>query len=338
MLQKRGFDTKRYLRFEKKELLNRAKRFDRLYLEFGGHLCYDGHASRVLLGYDPLAKLGLLKTLGDVEVIYCVNAKDINGKKRLGDFKLSYEEQTLKDINELKDTGIKVNSVVITRFSGEKCALSFKIQLENLRHRVYLSPEVTDYLKVATKAVEGYDKYPYIETNAKIVVITGAAGGSGKMSVAMSQIYKELKRGINAGYAKLETFPIWNLSINHPVNVAYEAATADLGDKLMIDPYYLKHNNKKAVNYNRDIENFAILTKIARIVTGQKVPFGYNSPTDMGVNMAKKGIVNDKVCRQAAIDEIKRRWGVYNKEFEAGRESERTIKRMREVMKKVIHL
>ena len=333
MAIKKGFDTDKYIGLQKKEVLRRAARFDRLYLEFGGHLCYDGHASRVLPGYRPQVKIELLKRIKDLEIIYCVSARDLNTKKRLGDFKLDYKKQTLHDLSELRKEGLRVLAICITRYSGEKHAKEFGKVLAG-KYSVYFSPETKDYLKGASYAYKGYSKYPFIPVKSKIVVVTGAAGGSGKMACAMSQIYHEIKAGKNAGYAKFETFPIWNLPLDHPINIAYEAATADLGDFLRYDPYHLRAYGIRAVNYNRDIQNFAILIKIARLVTKQKDAFGYKSPTDMGINMEKKAIINDTVCRQAALEEIKRRWKLYNSEYEAGRESPKTIVRMKEIMKK----
>lgn len=333
MVVKKGFDTDKYLILQKKEILKRAAKFNRLYLEFGGHLCYDGHASRVLPGYRPKLKIELLKNIKDLEIIYCVSAKDLNTKKRLGDFKLDYKKQTLQDLISLRKSGLKVSAVTITRYSGEKHARDFGKLLAK-KYNIYFSPEMKNYLKGARYAYKGYKNYPYIPVKSKIVVVTGAAGGSGKMATAMSQMYHEGKIGKDVGYAKFETFPIWNLPINHPINIAYEAATADLGDFLEYDPYHFKAYGIKAVNYNRDIQNFAILMKIAKLITKKKDALGYKSPTDMGISQSKKAIINDKICRKAALNEIKRRWKRYNSEYKAGREFKKTILRMRDIMKK----
>lgn len=335
MGSERGFDTKRYISRQKAEVLRRMRRFDRLYLEFGGHLCYDGHASRVLPGYKPTAKIDLLKSLGNPAIIYCVNAEDLDSKKRLGDFKLDYWNQTLKDIGEMRKSGLNVAAVIITKYSGQSKAARFSETLRRKSLNVYTSPKIRNYLKGPGYAVKGYDSYPYVAVNSKLAVITGAAGGSGKMSVAMSQVYKEIQNGMNSGYAKFETFPVWNLPLKHPVNLAYEAATADLQDKNKIDPYHLKFYGKKAVNYNRDIENFAILRRIASRISHSTAPFGYHSPTDMGISMTKAGIISDKVCREAAIVEIRRRFEVYSREYAQGRESKKTLQRMRQIIRKI---
>ncbi len=331
---KRGFDTEKYIRAQKKEILKRIKKFDRLYLEVGGHLAYDGHASRVLPGYNPKTKLELLKTLGKLEIIYCVNAKDLSSKKRLGDFNLSYKKQTLKDLKFFKKAGLKVDYVVITRFSDEKQAKKLKKILDKKVRKVYFHNEIKGYSNVKN-AIKGYEKNSSIPITSKLVIVTGAASGSGKMAVTMSQIYSDRKRKIKSGFAKLETFPVYDLPLKHPINIAYEAATADLQDKNKIDPYHLKHHKKKAVNYNRDIDNFEILMKISKSITKKKSAFGYYSPTDMGVSNTKAGIIDEEICKQAAIKEIKRREKVYEREFKKGRESKATLNRMKEILRKL---
>jgi len=331
---KRGFDTEKYIRAQKKEILKRIKKFDRLYLEVGGHLAYDGHASRVLPGYNPKTKLELLKTLGKLEIIYCVNAKDLSSKKRLGDFNLSYKKQTLKDLRFFKRAGLKVDYVVITRFSDEKQAKKLKKILDKKVRKVYFHNEIKGYSNVKN-AIKGYEKNSSIPITSKLVIVTGAASGSGKMAVTMSQIYSDRKRKIKSGFAKFETFPIYNLPLEHPINIAYEAATADLQDKNKIDPYHLKHHKKKVVNYNRDIDNFSILMKISKLITKKKTAFGYYSPTEMGVSNTKAGIIDEEICKQAAINEIKKREKVYLKEFKRGRESKATLNRMKEILRKL---
>lgn len=331
---KKGFDTEKYIQIQKKEILKRMKKFDRLYLEVGGHLAYDGHASRILPGYAPKTKLKLLKTLGKLEIIYCVNARDLNTKKRLGDFNLNYKKQTLKDLRLFKRAGLKVDYVVITRFDNQAKALKLKKILDKKVKKVYLHKEIKDYSNPA-KALKGYEKNPALPIVFDLVIITGAASGSGKMAVAMSQIYSNVKRKINTGYAKLETFPIYDLGLDNPINLAYEAATADLQDKNKIDPYYFKKYHKKVVNYNRDIKNFAILLKISKLITKKKTAFGYNSPTEMGINNTKKGIINEKICEQAAIKEIRKRQKFYLREFRKGRENKQTLERMKEILKKI---
>ncbi len=340
---KRGFNTSKYIEIQKKEILKRMNKFNRLYLEVGGHLCYDGHASRVLPGYDPKTKLKLLKNLKksgiDIEIIYCVNAKDIESKKVLGDFDLNYKKQTIRDIGTFAKNNLKVNHLVITRYErkNSKTISQFKEIIGNKVKNIYLHNEIPNYSKSPNYAVKGYKKDSpiKIKANSRLIIITGAAGGSGKMGTAMSQIYYDIRNKINSGYAKLETFPVWNLPLNHPINLAYEAATADLQDKNEIDPYHLKYHHKKAVNYNRDIKNFGILMDIAKIITKKKFPFGYKSPTDMGIGNTKAGIINDNICRKAAIKEINRRMKFYTKEYKSGRESKATIERMEEIMNKI---
>lgn len=329
-----GFSSQKYIKAQKKEVLVRLKRFDRLYLEVGGKVCYDGHASRVLPGYKPETKINFLKSLKDLSLIYCVNAEDLQSNRILGDKRLNYEQQTISDLNSLDKA--KIHSiVVITKYSKEPKANELKKKLEKLGRKVYFHKRIEGYYYDLDKILEGYSEQPYIDVKTKLVVVSGPAGNSGKMATALTQIYHELKMGKKSGFAKYETFPIWNLPINHPINIAYEAATADILDKLMIDPYHLKAYSVKAVNYNRDIKNFAILIKLIQKITKQKNPFGYKSPTDMGINMLKQGITNDKVCREAAIKEIHRRYNFYKQEYTKGRESKKTIQRMEEILRKV---
>lgn len=343
---KKGFDTSKYIQIQISEILNRLNKYDKLYLEVGGHLIYDGHASRVLPGYNPKTKLLLLRKLSktdDIEIIYCVNTKDLGSKTLLGDFNLDYKKQTIKDIKSFKKSGLKKIHLVITRYeiqdkeiiSNFKKALSKHIPPKN----IYTHSEIPNYTKSPRYALSGYKKETRIKSKSRLVIVTGAAGGSGKMATAMSQVYHDLNKKnfkkINSGYTKIETFPVWNLPLNHPINLAYEAATADLQDKNMIDPYHLKYYKTKAVNYNRDIENFSILVDIAKLITKQRFPFGYKSPTDMGIGNTKFAIINENVCKAAAIKEIHRRMKYYVKEFKSGRTSIKTIERMKEIMKKI---
>jgi uncharacterized protein (UPF0371 family) len=308
--------------------LKRVKKFKRLYLEFGGKLIYDNHASRVLPGYKKTTKIELLKKLGNTEVVYCISAKDLQSKKLLVMGKRTYREQALKDLRDIKKFGIKNDVVVITKFGGEKKAKNFSKKLEKMGKSVYFHKEIKGYNKSVNKAIKGYKTQPYIPIKKNLIIISGPAGGSGKMAVALSQIYHEKNRKIESGFAKFETFPFWNLPLDHPINLAYEAATADLQDKIMVDLHHKKAYGKEAVNYNRDIENFLILKAINK-------KFSYKSPTDMGVNMAKKGVIDDKICRDASIKEIKRRYAFYKKEFKKGRASKLTIKRMEQIMEKL---
>ena len=261
----KGFDTEKYLEVQSSEILKRVNDFDKLYLEFGGKICDDLHAARVLPGYDSNAKIKMLEMIkDDSEIVFCISAKDIENGKMRADFGLNYEAVTLKSINDLRNFGLDVSAVVINRFSGEKKALKFKKYLENIGIRAYLQNEIEGYPADVDKIVsdEGYGKNPYIETKKQIVVVTGAGPGSGKMSCCLSQLYHDNLRGVKSGLSKFETFPIWDLEIDHPVNLAYEAATADIGDVNMIDPFHLQAKGVAAVNYNRDVENFPILKNI----------------------------------------------------------------------------
>ncbi|MCP3684901.1 MAG: DUF1846 family protein [bacterium] len=330
-----GFDTEKYLKEQKTKILERVSRFEKLYLEFGGKLCYDLHAARVLPGYDSTTKVELLKKLGDIEIIYCVSAKDVARGRVRRDFGLTYDNQTIKDIKDIQDFGLKVNSVVITRFSNEVPAKILKKKLENFGMKVYIHNEIEGYPHDINKVVEGYEKQPYIKTKEKLVIVTGVGGNSGKMASCLSQIFHERKKGQKTGFAKFETFPIWNLDISHPINVAYEAATADLKDINMVDMFHEEAYGVTAINYNRDIENFNILKNLMKAITTEDCAFGYKSPTDMGVNMAAVGITDDKVCREAAKQEIIRRYFRYLREKVEGIETQETIDKMEEIMKKV---
>ncbi len=337
-LKRIGFDTDKYLKVQSSEILNRVKKFDkRLYLEFGGKLCYDYHAARVLPGYGPDTKIKLFKKMSkDIQIIYCVSAKDIQRGKMRGDFGLPYDQQTLKDIGDLRDRGMEVSCVAITIYNGESLADRFKRYLKNLGIKVYVFTEIRGYPNDLDLVVsdKGYGNQPYIKIEKPLIVVTGAGGGSGKMFLCLSQMYHDHKKGIKSGFAKFETFPIWNLPINHPVNIAYEAATADLGDYVMVDPFHKKKYGITAINYNRDIENFELMKNILDRILGKESDISYNSPTDMGVNKAKVGIIDDKVCSEAAKQEIIRRYFRYKEEMMLGIESKETVKRVEKIMKK----
>ncbi|MGK0208929.1 MAG: hypothetical protein ACI83O_000189 [Patescibacteria group bacterium] len=332
---KKGFDAGKYIDAQVNAINERNQKFDRLYLEVGGHLISDGHASRVLLGYDAGSKIKILKKMPDLEMIYCINAKDLESSRRLTVFSRTYQQQALKNITDLTKRGLKVSSIVITRYSGEMKALSFIRLLERKGYVVYIHREIPGYSISLDMTLAGLKRQPYVHTTSDLVVITGPAGNSGKMAVGMSQVYHEVRMKKKTGYAKYETFPIWNLPLSHPINIAYEAATADLLDVNMFDPYHLKAYGNKAVNYNRDIDNFEILQSIVKAITKKRYPFGYRSPTDMGINMAKSGIVDDAVCRRAAVKEIGRREKRYLNEFVSGRENIMTIARIEELVQKV---
>jgi len=309
----KGFDTEKYLEVQSKEILNRVNNFKKLYLEFGGKICDDFHAARVLPGYDANAKIRMLQMIkNDSEIIFCISAKDIEKSKMQGNFGLTYESMALKSINDLRGFGLDISAIVINRFSGEKKALKFKKYLENIGIRAYLQKEIEGYPADVDKIVsdEGYGQNPYVKTEKSIIVVSGVGPGSGKMSFCLSQIYHDNIRGIESGFSKFETFPVWDLSIDHPINIAYESATADIGDKNMIDPFYLQKYNSTAVNYNRDIENFPILKRIFKKI-GKDI---YSSPTEMGVNKVSQGIIDDEAVREAPKQEIIRRYFRHKKE------------------------
>jgi uncharacterized protein (UPF0371 family) len=339
LIIKKGFDTKKYLEAQVNQIRDRVTLFDKLYLEFGGKLRYDNHASRVLPGFALDTKMRMLQQLGEnIEIVHCISAMDIERRKIRRDFGLTYEDQIFKDINDLGEFGLDVSAVVINRFSGEKAALKFKQKLENRGIPIYIHYEISNYLTDLEYVVsdEGYGKPEYVFTEKPIVVVTAPGPGSGKMSFCMAQVYQDRKKGVKSGFAKFETFPIWDLDLDHPVNVAYEAATADIGDYNMVDPFHMQEYGVTAINYNRDVENFAIMKKIIE----KMVPVGdplaaYKSPTDMGVNMARKGIVDDEVVREAARQEIVRRFFRYNREFVEGDTTHTTLERMERIMEKI---
>jgi len=333
-MKERGFDTEKYLQVQSEEILKRVEKFQKLYLEFGGKICHDFHASRVLPGYDANTKIKMLKMLGGkAEIIFCISAKDIENSKIRGDFGLTYETMTLKSINDLRAFGLEVSNVVINRFSDEKKALKFKKYLENIGIKVYLQKEIEGYPADVEKIVseEGYGKNPYIETSKPIIIVSGVGPGSGKMSFCLSQLYFDHLAGRKSGFAKFETFPIWNLPLEHPINIAYEAATADIGDVNIVDPFHLEKYNIIAINYNRDIENFPILKKILERIDS----CGYNSPTDMGISKTKEGIIDDNIVKEAAKQEIIRRYFRYKKEKLFGIVNKEVVDKIERLMQKL---
>ena len=306
---KKGFDNEKYLHMQSEHIRERIEQFDhKLYLEFGGKLFDDYHAARVLPGFEPDSKLRLLKQLSDqAEIIIVISARDIEKNKIRGDLGITYDSDVLRLIDSFVENGLYVGSVAITQYSGQESALLFKNRLENLGIRTYIHYNITGYPSNIPLIVskEGYGKNEYIETTRPLVIVTAPGPGSGKMATCLSQLYHEHQRGIHAGYAKFETFPIWNFPLKHPVNLAYEAATADLNDVNMIDPFHLEAYGETTVNYNRDVEIFPVLNTIFEKIYG-KSP--YKSPTDMGVNMAGNCICDDEVCREASRQEIIRRY------------------------------
>ena len=304
-----GFDNDKYLSMQSEHIRERIKKFDnKLYLEFGGKLFDDYHASRVLPGFQPDSKLQMLLQLKDqAEVVIVINAEDIVSSKVRGDYGITYDLDVLRLIDAFQERGLFVGSVCVTMYTAAPEVEAFEKRLNSLGIRTFRHYKIPGYPNDVARIVsdEGYGRNEYIETQRPLVVITAPGPGSGKMATCLSQLYHEYKRGVKAGYAKFETFPIWNIPLKHPVNLAYEAATADLNDVNMIDPFHLEAYGKTAVNYNRDIEIFPVVNAMFELIAG-KSP--YHSPTDMGVNMAGNCIVDDAVCREASRNEIVRRY------------------------------
>jgi len=304
-----GFDNDKYLKMQSEHILERIRKFDnKLYLEFGGKLFDDFHASRVLPGFLPDSKLKMLLELKEqAEIVFVISAEDIESNKIRGDLGITYDLDVLRLIDAFRNIGMFVGSVCITKYAGQAAADQFSKRLTELGIRAYRHYKIPGYPSDINTIVsdEGYGKNDYIETTRPLVVITAPGPGSGKMATCLSQLYHEHKRGIKAGYAKFETFPIWNLPLKHPVNVAYEAATADLNDVNMIDPFHLEAYGETTVNYNRDVEIFPVLNAMFEQILGESP---YKSPTDMGVNMVGNCIVDDAVCREASNQEIIRRY------------------------------
>jgi len=325
-----GFDNDKYLEEQTKAILDRVNLFDhKLYLEFGGKLLFDYHASRVLPGFDPNVKMRLLQKLRDnSEIVLCIYAGDIERKKVRADFGITYDSDALKLIDDLDEWGIRVGAVVITRYENQPSATVFKNKLERRNIRVVTHRFTKGYPTDVDTIVssEGYGANEYIVTTKPIVVVTGPGPNSGKLATCLSQIYHEYHCGVRAGYAKFETFPIWNLPLKHPVNVAYEAATADIRDFNMIDSFHLEAYNEKTVNYNRDVEVFPVLKRIIEKITGASS--FYKSPTDMGVNRAGFGIIDDETVKAAAVQEIIRRYFRYACEYAIGVAERETVQRV----------
>ena len=308
-MERIGFDNEKYLKTQSEHIRRRIAQFDnKLYLEFGGKLFDDYHAARVLPGFEPDSKVRMLMELKDqAEIVIVINAADIEKNKVRGDLGITYDADTLRLIDAFRGVGLYVGSVVIAQNSGQPAADEFQKRLKHLGVQVYLHYPIPGYPTNLSLIVsdEGYGRNEYIETDRPLVVVTAPGPGSGKMATCLSQLYHEYRRGVKAGYAKFETFPIWNLPLTHPVNLAYEAATADLNDVNMIDPFHLEAYGETTVNYNRDVEIFPVLNAIFEKIAG-KSP--YRSPTDMGVNMAGLCIFDDEACREASRREIVRRY------------------------------
>ena len=308
-MQAIGFDNNKYLQMQSEKIRERISQFGgKLYLEFGGKLFDDYHASRVLPGFAPDSKVRMLMEMRDeAEIIIAISADDIERNKRRGDLGITYDDDTLRLIDAFQGCGLYVGSVVITHHRGQPAAEKFQRRLEALGIRVYRHYIIPDYPSDVARIVsdDGFGRNDYIETTRSLIVVTAPGPGSGKMATCLSQLYHEHKRGVCAGYAKFETFPIWNLPLRHPVNLAYEAATVDLDDVNMIDPFHLQAYGETTVNYNRDVEVFPVLAATFEKITGS---CPYQSPTDMGVNMAGNCITDDGACREAACQEIVRRY------------------------------
>ena len=304
-----GFDNEKYLKMQSTRIRERIEEFgNKLYLEFGGKLFDDYHAARVLPGFEPDSKLRMLMQLSDqAEIVIVISASDIDKNKKREDLGITYDEDVLRLIDSFSSRGLYVGSVCITRYAGQESADNFKAYLEREGIRVYLHYPILGYPHDIQNIVsdEGYGKNDYIETSRPLIVVTAPGPGSGKMATCLSQLYHEYKRGVTAGYAKFETFPIWNIPLKHPANLAYEAATADLNDVNMIDPFHLEAYGTTTVNYNRDVEIFPVLQAMFEKIMGT---CKYKSPTDMGVNMVGNCIIDDEVCQEASRQEIIRRY------------------------------
>lgn len=334
MSSKIGFDNEKYIEMQSKYIGERVLKFgDKLYLELGGKLFDDYHASRVLPGFLPDSKIKMLMHLKDkLEIVIAINAKDIVKNKVRRDYNITYDLDTMRLIDTFKDLGITVGSVVITQYSNQEAADIFKKRIENMGINVFLHYPIAGYPSNVEYIVsdEGFGKNDYIITTKPIVVVTAPGPGSGKMATCLSQLYHENKRGIKAGYAKFETFPVWNLPLKHHVNLAYEAATVDLKDVNMIDPFHLEAYGETTVNYNRDIEVFPVLNAIFEKILGESP---YKSPTDMGVNMAGNCIIDDDIVRQASKDEILRRYYQVLKDRINGNCDDEVLYKMQLIMK-----
>ena len=328
-----AFDNDRYLKMQSAHIMERIHSFDnKLYLEFGGKLFDDNHASRVLPGFQPDSKLKMLLELKEhVEVVIAICASDIEKSKLRNDLGITYDEEVLRLIDAFRSVGLYVGSVVLTRYDKQARAEAFRQRLQRLGVPVYLHYAIEGYPNDVEHIIsdQGFGINDYIETSKPLVVVTAPGPGSGKMATCLSQLYHEHKRGIKAGYAKFETFPIWNLPLKHPVNLAYEAATADLNDINMIDPFHLEAYGETTVNYNRDVEIFPVLRAMFTSIYGESP---YRSPTDMGVNMAGNCIVDDEAARMASAKEIVRRLYQARMDLKRGRASEEVVEKIQLIM------
>ncbi len=330
-----GFDNNKYVKIQSEKIKERFKLFDKLYLEVGGKLFDDSHAARILPGFKSDVKISMFKELkDDLEIIFCINAGDIEKNKTRGEYGITYDQEILKLINNSRNMGFSVNSVVITLYNNQVSVDKFIKKLNRNGIKTYIHTFTKGYPTNVDMIVseEGYGANPYVETTKKLILVNAPGPGSGKLATCLSQIYHENRRGVNAGYAKFETFQVWNLPLKHPVNLAYEAATADLKDVNMIDPFHLEKYGKTAVNYNRDIETFPILKNILSKVSKKDI---YNSPTDMGVNMVGFCITNNDVVEEASKKEIVRRYYNEQNNYKMGLCDEDTYKKIKLLMNEI---
>lgn len=330
---KLGFDHKKYITEQSKYILEKVDGWDKLYLEFGGKLMFDTHAKRCLPGYQENAKLELLASLRDsAEIIICVHAMDIERNKARGDSGITYGMDVMRLIDDLRSYGLSVNSVVVTRYENQPAAAMFMKKLENRSIKTYHHRPIAGYPSNVEAIVsdQGYGANEFIKTTRPIVVVTGPGPGSGKLATCLCQLYHEHQHGVRAGYAKFETFPVWNVPLKHPLNVAYESATADLKDFNMLDSFHLDAYGVTAVNYNRDMEMFPVVKRIIERITGEESC--YKSPTDMGVNRIASGIVEDSVVQEASRQEMIRRYFRAACDYKTGAASQETYQRMQVIM------
>ncbi|HGD7271923.1 TPA: DUF1846 domain-containing protein [Enterococcus hirae] len=335
-MKKIGFDSEKYIEEQSAYILERVNHYDKLYLEFGGKLVDDKHAKRVLPGFEEDAKIKLLQKLKDqAEILICVYAGDIERNKIRGDYGITYDMDILRLIDEMRGYGLSINSVVITRYNGQPATNVFVNKLERRNIKVYKHSEIEDYPINVEKIVSenGFGKNEYIETSKPIVVVTAPGPGSGKLATCLNQLYHESQKGQSAGYSKFETFPVWNVPLKHPLNIAYEAATVDLKDVNMIDSFHYDAYGKVAVNYNRDVETFPVIKRIIEKITGKESI--YQSPTDMGVNRVGFGIVDDEVVQEASRQEIIRRYFQTECDFKKGLIDEEAVNRIKLIMEEV---
>ena len=332
------FNNEKYKTLQKKAIYDRIKNYHKLYIEVGGKLFDDNHAARVLPGFDANVKMQIFKEIkDDLEVIFCINARDIITKKVRGDNNLTYADEVLRLTDCMKESELSVVGIMINFYEAVPVVLEFEEKCKQKGIKTYHSFFIEDYPNDISKIVsaEGFGKNDYIETHKKIVVVSAPGANSGKLETCLSQLYNDKVHGVISGYAKYETFPAWNLPLNHLVNIAYEMATADLCDKNIIDPFYKAACGKEAVNYNRDVESFPILSNILEQIYGKKV---YNSPTDMGINNVGNAIEDDFLVQKASYEEIERRLTKAEKQHSEHTCSDRTLARSKELYEKATRI